>query len=165
MVLYIDISTPNELKSLSASNLFSIAITFSTDGNHEQFYGGTGGPDRLLDPSGVYTWTTGPRTDFYFTIEEPADALLQVNLQAVQPIIGKNTRTVDVYINEQYVTSVEAEAVMAPSSFTVDIDKNLWTTSDEQKLTFKYPDRDQAGFGGILLEYTLGLKEIYLERR
>lgn len=141
------------------------AITFGIDGNQGQFYGGIGSSDRLIDPSGIYTWTTGLRSDFYFYIDEPADASLLVNLQAVQSTIGKTTRSVDIYINDTYISSMEVEAAMSPSAFSVDINKDLWVTSGEQKLTFKYSDIDDATFGAMLPKYTLGLKEIYLERK
>lgn len=144
---------------------YGSAITFSADGNQDQFFGGLRGTAKAVDPGGQYTWTTGSRSDFYFTIDEPADALLRVNLQAVQPIVGKTTRVVDVYVNERYVTTIEVEAALNPTAFSVDITEDLWVNTGEQKLTFKYPDRVDAEFGAILLDYTLGLEEIYLERK
>lgn len=143
---------------------YDTAITFGTGGNQDQFYGGVGNIPRLIDPSGIFTWTTGPRSDFYFTIDESVDALLWFDLAAVQPIIGKNTRTVEVYVNEQYVSTLEIEAAMEPTAFSVEIDADLWTNQKEQKLTLKYPEYESAAFGAIPLNYTLGLKEITLER-
>lgn len=142
------------------------AITFATDGNYNQFYGGTMSPEQYsVPPSGSYTWTTGPRSDFYFYIEEPADALLRINLQAVQPIAGKGTRTVDIYVNERFVSSIEFTAEMGSSAFSVDIDKDLWTGPEEQKITFKYPEITSEMLDAMSQNYTLGLQEIYLERK
>lgn len=144
---------------------YNSAITFDMDGNQDQFYGGNGGSDRELDPTGTFTWTTGPRTDFYFYIEELADARLNVNLEAIQPIMGKPARTVDIYINEQYVLTQEIETSMEPTAFSIEIGKELWVNQEEQKLTFKYSDQKEAIVGAVLLEYTLGLKDITLERK
>lgn len=144
---------------------YDSAITFDADSNQDQFYGGYGGSDRELDLTNTFTWTTGPRTDFYFYIDEFTDAQLNVSLEAVQPIVGKSSRTVDVYVNEQYVSTLEIEATMEPTDFSLEIEKDLWVDSGEQKLTFKYPDQKDAVFGSTSLNYTLGLKEITLERK
>lgn len=143
---------------------YGSSITFSADGNHVQYYGDAVGSSRVPDPSGIFAWTAGPRSDFYFTIDEPVDALLQFDLEAVQPITGKTTRTVEVYINEQFVSTLEIEAIMEPTAFSVEIGADLWVSWGEQKLTLKYPDYGTAAFGAIPLNYTLGLKQITLER-
>lgn len=144
---------------------YGSAITFDADGNQDQFYGGNGGSDRELDSTDTFTWTTGPRTDFYFYIDEFTDARLNVSLEAVQPVVGKSSRTVDIYINEQYVSTLEIEATMEPTAFSIEIGEDLWINPEEQKLTFKYPDQNDAVIGSVLLDHTLGLKEITLERK
>ncbi len=144
---------------------YGTAVTFSAEGNHTQYYGDSVGSSRVPDPSGIFTWTTGPRSDFYFYIEEPADALLQINVQALQPLKDKTSRTVEIYINERYVSSLEVDAAECPAALSVDIDEELWVSSGEQKLTLKYPDQSGAAFGAMSLDYTLGIQEIYLERK
>lgn len=144
---------------------YGTSITFGAEGNWAGFNGGTGNIPILIDPGATFSWTTGTRSDFWFNIDEPADALLHFNLEAVQPIAGKTARSVDIYVNEQYLSSVEVEAAMAPSAFSVEVDADLWVSQGEQKLTLRYPDQKDAAYGAISLNYTLGLKEITLERK
>ena len=91
--------------------------------------------------------------------------MLQINVQALQPLKDKTSRTVEIYINERYVSSLEVDAAECPAALSVDIEEELWVSSGEQKLALKYPDRSGAAFGAMSLDYTLGIQEIYLERK